>query len=173
MSKLHAYLGQATDKSAKPVAKELKDKDVKIVELTKQLRNMILGIKHAKCSWFLVAFMGHSALLVLLVCIACMVCVKMFIDFFFKISYKFCCVCYSVHWVIPYLCFIYFNCFQLILLESDDEVLKSWKFEDEFLVRFIRGRKYNMESALDKVDKFCKAKSFVHFLFVLKLLFYY
>lgn len=44
MSKLHAYLGQATDKSAKPVAKELKDKDVKIVELTKQLRNMILGI---------------------------------------------------------------------------------------------------------------------------------
>lgn len=40
-----------------------------------------------------------------------------------------------------------------IFLESDDEILKDWKFEDEFLVRFIRGRKYNIASALEKVSK--------------------
>lgn len=36
-------------------------------------------------------------------------------------------------------------------VDSDDELLKTWNFEDEFLVRFIRGRKYNMQSALEKV----------------------
>lgn len=40
--------------------------------------------------------------------------------------------------------FIYFT-------ESDDEILRSWVFEDEFLVRFIRGRKYNLKSAVEKV----------------------
>lgn len=43
MSKLKAYLELATDKSAKTVAKELKDKDDNIEALIEQLRLMILG----------------------------------------------------------------------------------------------------------------------------------
>lgn len=42
-----------------------------------------------------------------------------------------------------------FYCFSI---ECDDEILKNWIFEDEFLVRFIRGRKYNMKSAFEKVN---------------------
>lgn len=49
MSKLKAYLELATDKSAKTVAKELKDKDDNIEALIEQLRLMILGKLKRSC----------------------------------------------------------------------------------------------------------------------------
>lgn len=48
--------------------------------------------------------------------------------------------------------------YKRMIAECDDKLVKSWKFEDEFLLRFIRGRKYNLKSAFDKLKNNVNAK---------------
>ncbi|CAL8095686.1 unnamed protein product [Orchesella dallaii] len=48
--------------------------------------------------------------------------------------------------------------FKQMIEDSGDELLKSWRFQDEFLLRFIRGKKYKLKSAFEKLQNNVVAK---------------
>ncbi|ODM94553.1 Alpha-tocopherol transfer protein-like [Orchesella cincta] len=48
--------------------------------------------------------------------------------------------------------------FRQMIEDSGDDLLKSWRFQDEFLLRFIRGKKYKLKSAFEKLQNNVIAK---------------